>query len=318
MSSTLKFCGHEHLLRLQEDVVIGVDSKCYVCKKPVIGTLVYTCTSHDDINCQSFYLHESCSELPAQINHRKHKRHPLKLLHRPGCMCDVCHNDVEFSYACQFRDCDFDVCVFCAFEFTHFSHPKHPLVLKEFTVSGVEACDSQVIGSPTYTCSSEDTDSDWESFYLQKSCAELPILINHDKHNYNVLNLSRKGNQVQEPNERPLSIRHESHQEHELTLIHMFMCHACWEEAKDSIYVCATCGFCIHSTCAFSPFSIPAPTYHYHPLNLIYSIPEMHRFFRRYCEICSTQVYENCWAYYCHKCTFFVHITCAFTSLSVV
>lgn len=310
MSSTLKFCGHEHLLRLQEDVVTGVDSKCYVCKKPVIGTLVYTCTRQDDINCQSFYLHESCLELPTQINHRMHKRHPLKLLFRPYCMCDVCGNNVEFSYACQIRDCDFDVCVFCTFEFTHFSHPKHPLILIEFAVSEVEACDSQVIGSPTYTCSS-DTDSDWESFYLQKSCAGLPTLMNHNKRHHNVLNLSHEGNQ--EPNKRPLTLRHESHQEHELTLIETFMCDACWEEAEDSVYVCTTCRFCIHSTCAFSPSTILEPTNHRHPLNLIYFIPVL-----RLCFICMRVIKVNCLAYSCQECRLLAHTICAFKSLSTV
>lgn len=167
-------------------------------------------------------------------------------------MCDICDKGVEFAYACEY--CDFDVCVFCAFEFTHFSHPKHPLVLQEFDVGEVEAYDNQVIGSPTYTCSSEDTDCDWESFYLQKSCAELPTLINHNKHNYNVLNLSREGNQ--EPDKRPPALRHESHQEHELTLIDRFFCYVCWEEPKDSVYVCSTCRFCIHSTCAFPTLSM--------------------------------------------------------------
>lgn len=118
-------------------------------------------------------------------------------------------------------------------------------------------------------------------------------------------------------NKHPLNLHHESHKEHELTLMTL-RCDACWEEVKDSSYVCTTCRFCIHSECALLPFIILEPPFHHHPLNLIYSIPEMYRYFMRFCEICDEQVHTNFWAYYCHKCRYFVHIKCATTPHTMV
>ncbi|XP_017233803.2 protein VACUOLELESS GAMETOPHYTES-like [Daucus carota subsp. sativus] len=61
----------------------------------------------------------------------------------------------------------------------HFSHPEHLLKLKEDVVIEADAtcsvCDQSVIGSPTYTCSSNKIGC--ESFYLHKSCAQLPTEI---------------------------------------------------------------------------------------------------------------------------------------------
>ncbi|KAL8111412.1 hypothetical protein AgCh_019220 [Apium graveolens] len=114
-------------------------------------------------------------------------------------------------------------------------------------------------------------------------------------------------------------IHHEGHKEHSLTSQRqaLFKCDACWEEDKDYSYVCYTCDFWIHEKCASSPPIIPAPTYHHHPLTLIFSIPVMHRYFGRLCAICNKRVQSLCWSYYCHKCTFFVHIQCSKSTISL-
>ncbi|KAL1825804.1 hypothetical protein ACET3Z_012582 [Daucus carota] len=98
----------------------------------------------------------------------------------------------------------------------------------------------------------------------------------------------------------------------------LFECDACHEEAKDSSYVCTTCEFCIHKSCAFSPFIIQSPTYHNHPLTLVYAVPDIHLFFKQYCGICRRYVYPSWWVYYCHKCTYFVHIKCSTSTLPMV
>nr|XP_017231153.1 PREDICTED: uncharacterized protein LOC108205662 [Daucus carota subsp. sativus] len=82
----------------------------------------------------------------------------------------------------------------------------------------------------------------------------------------------------------------------------LFTCDACYEEAKDASYVCTTCDFWIHKKCAFSPPIIPVPTYHHHPLNPIFSIPDMHRNFPRACNICSGTVFTSYWMYHNHRC----------------
>ncbi|WOG90335.1 hypothetical protein DCAR_0209578 [Daucus carota subsp. sativus] len=115
-------------------------------------------------------------------------------------------------------------------------------------------------------------------------------------------------------------LNHEGHPAHTLQLMHKeasFNCDACFGDAKDSSYVCTTCEFWIHKRCAFAASMIPDPSYHHHSLNLIYSIPDMHRYFQHFCYICGELVRKNSWLYYCHKCTFFVHMTCSASTDSV-
>ncbi|XP_074361430.1 uncharacterized protein LOC141701697 [Apium graveolens] len=223
------FSHPEHPLVLKEDVVIGADATCSVCDGSVIGSPTYTCSSSDDINCQNFYLHKTCAELPKQIIHPGHKKHTLTLLPAPRWICDTCLHDLKFGYICD--HCGFAVCVICAYEQRVLTHP--------------------------------------------------------------------------------------GHEEHTLQLIQresLFTCDACSVEAKDASYVCTTCQFWIHKSCATSPFIIPDPPYHHHPLHLVYSIPDEHRYFPRECNICSKFVQINFWMYYCHKCTYFVHMKCATSS----
>ncbi|XP_063937043.1 uncharacterized protein LOC108194965 isoform X1 [Daucus carota subsp. sativus] len=227
------FSHPKHLLILREDDDFRENDICCVCNKPVLASPTYICTSSDHSDCQSFYLHKSCAELPTIIDHHKHNQHPLTLLARPDeYICDVCSRLVKFAYACE--ECTVDVCVFCGLE------------------------------------------------------------------------------------QRVLC--HEGHQQHKLTLMNreaLFKCDACGEEDKDSSYVCTTCEFWIHKTCALSPYIIPTQAYHHHPLFLIYSIPQMHRQFERECNICHEVVYNINWMYYCHKCTYFVHMRCAMSSDTV-
>ncbi|XP_017240615.1 uncharacterized protein LOC108213342 isoform X1 [Daucus carota subsp. sativus] len=226
---------HEHPLCLKENFSIEKNAACHICNKPIVGSPTYSCMSHDvDVHCQNFYLHKICvDQLPTQIDHNKHKIHPLSLLPRQdNYTCDICTRDVKVSYACV--ECEFDVCVFCAFEqrvLHHQGHKEHSLILMK-----------------------------------KKALSD---------------------------------------------------CDACHEEAKDYSYVCTTCDFWIHKSCALSPSIIPNPTYHHHPLTLVYSIPDIHRYFKQYCGICHKKVYKSYWVYYCHKCTYFVHMKCSTSTVSM-
>lgn len=152
----------------------------------------------------------------------------------------------------------------------HFSHPKHPLVLKENDVIGDDTvcygCNEPVTGVPTYTCASPD-DFDSQNFYFHKSCAELPTQINHHKHNIHSLTLFPRRHRLCDVcggawdlftyscidcdfyvcvfcalEQRVL--HHEGHNEHTLMSTKkkaLFSCVACSEEAKDSSYVCTIC-----------------------------------------------------------------------------
>lgn len=281
MSSTLAnhFSHPQHPLVVKEDDLLQVDAKCYVCEKSVIGSLIYTCSSHD-IDCRSFYLHESCAKLPSEIHHHHtHNEHPLFLLSHPNNshLCDVCWIYRNCTYTCA--TCNFDLCLSCANlpqRINFNKHNKHPLAL--LPAPGRNYCE---------LCSRY-----MNYAYGCKHCE------------YGVC--------VFCPFEQRV-LNHEGHPAHTLQLMHKeasFNCDACFGDAKDSSYVCTTCEFWIHKRCAFAASMIPDPSYHHHSLNLIYSIPEMHRYFQRLCYICGELIRKNSWLYYCHKCTFLVHMKC--------
>lgn len=109
----------------------------------------------------------------------------------------------------------------------HFSHPEHPLEMKENVVIGEDAiccvCDKAVIGSPTYTCTSNNIGC--QSFYLHKSCAELLPHTNHPKHK-----------------KHPLAL---------LLRPHNYYCDVCYRKAKFA-YSCEedNCDFDVCVSCA--------------------------------------------------------------------
>lgn len=77
---------------------------CDVCS--LIVKFAYACNDCD------FDVCARCAELPKQIIHHSHDKHPLTLVqHLSNHSCDVCRGDVKFAYTCY--DCDFDVCISC-------------------------------------------------------------------------------------------------------------------------------------------------------------------------------------------------------------
>ncbi|XP_017241307.1 uncharacterized protein LOC108214044 isoform X2 [Daucus carota subsp. sativus] len=269
------------------------DTICHTCNKQAQGSHIYFCTRHNDL--QSFYLHITCSELPISV-----------YLH------------------------------------------DHLLSLQEDFIFAEDAacimCKKRVVGSATYTCGSCNDDVDCQNFYLHKPCGEFPQQINHHKHTIHPLSLLPRPDRFTcDICYREIKVsyacvdcnfdacvfcgleqrllHHEGHKEHALTLMNkeaFFECEACHEKANDSSYVCTTCEFWIHKTCAFSPAIIQSPTYHHHPLTLVYSVPDIHLVFSQYCGICRRFVYRRSWMYYCHKCTYFVHMKCSTSTMSIV
>ncbi|XP_017239140.1 uncharacterized protein LOC108211932 [Daucus carota subsp. sativus] len=107
---------------------------------------------------------------------------------------------------------------------------------------------------------------------------------------------------------------HEGHH-HSLTLLHRtacFSCDACGIKAEEfGSYICHSCHFWIHSSCAAYPRTIKLRIHEDDTLQLIYSIPEMYRRFIRHCPICSQGLEPKNWAYFCEESGYFVHIKCA-------
>ncbi|XP_021830684.1 uncharacterized protein LOC110770769 [Prunus avium] len=81
---------------------------CDGCGDPVLGPS-YTC------NIYNFDLHKSCAELPGEIHHPIHRKHPLTLdTSGREKSCSACHQDCisRFSYSCF--QCEFNIDLQCA------------------------------------------------------------------------------------------------------------------------------------------------------------------------------------------------------------
>ena len=106
------FCHDQHPLVFKEDERGGY--LCYACREPVLGPS-YSC-----IKCDWYYHHKSCAELPRELQHPSHPKHPLILFDewefdkdKKFSKCEVCkENRWEYTYGC-FR-CNFNLHTKCA------------------------------------------------------------------------------------------------------------------------------------------------------------------------------------------------------------
>ncbi|KAH7544807.1 hypothetical protein FEM48_Zijuj01G0025500 [Ziziphus jujuba var. spinosa] len=120
--------SHRHPLcptHIQEDDEII----CSGCELTLSAGLAYKCSK---TNCE-FYLDELCFELPRDIRHNSHPKHPLVLLSSPchGFTCSACGDSCTafFNYHCQ--TCEFGAHVECAAlpEMVKIEGHEHPLTL---------------------------------------------------------------------------------------------------------------------------------------------------------------------------------------------
>ena len=114
---------------------------CRICTRIISEASFYACDE-----CE-YYLHNSCTELPDEINNSLHHPHPLKFLAERGFgRCNNCGEDFlddALLYSCTQRGCSFEMDVECALmpaistpcgegetrrSILHFSH-KHSLLL---------------------------------------------------------------------------------------------------------------------------------------------------------------------------------------------
>ncbi|KAK3023708.1 hypothetical protein RJ639_042718 [Escallonia herrerae] len=222
-------------------------------------------------------------------------------------------------------------------ELQHFSH-KHPLFFREIIPNedgGDEkacCCNGclEVISSAYYGCSQCE-------FFLHKLCAELPQVIEHPLHPEHPLTLHKASSRVCDvcdnrwrnfgyrcsecnfdmdiicASAMERKIDHPSH-EHPLTPVRrtaLLRCDACCQEHQGRWYQCTTCvHFWIHRDCASLPSTIQRSD-HKHPLTLSYSIPSQYTKFDPLCDICRKRLRRFSWVYYCGKCRYFTHVTCA-------
>ncbi|GKV44424.1 hypothetical protein SLEP1_g51609 [Rubroshorea leprosula] len=196
---------HEHPLHFSEEwsnvhgKTRGVCSSG--CGQP-ISTQFYAC-----IDCE-FFLHKSCSELPLNITHPFHDKHPLILRSdspygRGGVLCSFCRSHVDgFVYHCS--SCQFDLDIKCALlpEFLngdfpkvdHHIHVEHPLsFIENLSPRGVKLASSRYCS----VCLENLSDASFYTclvceLFLHKSCYETepPLNINHPFHQKHTLTLT--------------------------------------------------------------------------------------------------------------------------------
>ncbi|XWS59199.1 hypothetical protein CRYUN_Cryun08bG0101200 [Craigia yunnanensis] len=180
----IKHFSHEHPLIFIEKHKIEVQDSCSWCEESLSGP-IYSC-----FDC-GFHLDKKCFELPLEINHPFHRRHPLVILDKPPNpakdTCNFCRSRFwGFLYHCS--TCGFNLHIRCALiaqlnpenveEIRHFSHEAHPLIFIE--KHSIEVNDSCIgcrkrLSGPIYSC----LDC---MFHLHKKCVELPVEINHPSH----------------------------------------------------------------------------------------------------------------------------------------
>lgn len=102
----IPYFGDEHLL-VSFNAKQEVEKTCTGCQLILSGP-AYGC-----LDCE-FYLHESCKDMPSEIQHPYHPPHPLRAqVAEYGSECDACHMPIrKVFYRCS--ECDFNLHILCA------------------------------------------------------------------------------------------------------------------------------------------------------------------------------------------------------------
>ncbi|KAL4636811.1 hypothetical protein ACB092_03G035500 [Castanea dentata] len=205
----------------------------------------------------------------------------------------------------------------------HFSH-RHDLKLIEEEVHNNEKCDGCVraISPPFYSCAKC-------SFFLHKSCANLPMKKKHWLHRH-PLTLQKDQSRCDACYQScngfvyscescyfdldvqcslvPEILTHEGHK-HQLILCYTSFeqsCSSCGDR-RNQVFRCTRCEFAIDFKCATLP---QATRYkqHEHPFTLSYTAEDDSG--KYYCNICKEERNSNHWFYYCADCTYPAHTKC--------
>ncbi|KAF3595417.1 hypothetical protein DY000_02027575 [Brassica cretica] len=196
--------AHEHSLVHLKHYYHGT---CDFCEEIYCSRYLFKC-----FQCQ-LKFHLECSNLPLEIIHPSHSKHPLKRLQlSPGSwICGICHKKVDWScgaYSCSICP-DYAIHSRCALRddvwdklelkgipeepqeikpytvvngnlIRHFSHEEHYLQLNEENIIcggsiRCEACVLPIYSQAFYSCVQCD-------FILHKTCANLPRKKRHMYH----------------------------------------------------------------------------------------------------------------------------------------
>ncbi|XP_075636111.1 uncharacterized protein LOC142608255 [Castanea sativa] len=311
------------------------------------------------------WFHRKCAFLPHMVKHMRH-RHPLNLTkyletdqfeHR---LCQFCVKELDINYGIYYcSSCDYAAHVDCAMdkggreltfkweskdeeliesttrvgkdkievpiEIKHFSH-EHYLKLTD-ELENYEICDGCIrpIFPSFYKCAQC-------SFFLHKSCVELPHEKQHPLHSHMLTLKSRRPmlarcavcelftsgftydcKQCQFELDVlcsliPERLTHVGH-EHSLLLssITSDKCSAC--NYKMRIFRCTECEFTLDFGCATLPLTVKHGQ-HEHLFTLRHTAEDNSGEY--YCDICEEERDPKFWFYYCDECSFPAHPKCIF------
>ncbi|OMO68688.1 Zinc finger, PHD-type [Corchorus olitorius] len=293
---------HEHpLLFINNDKHFkGALGDCFACMEKV-STPFYMC-----FDCNEFYLHKECAELPLQIdNHPFHPQHPLFLSnyllpgleslqgnHGDGLFCAFCRGFFkigDFRYVYRCHSCStFQLHIDCALlllqqlsvapKLEHSVH-QHPLIFideKHGRIFHDECLGCRkTLSGPIYRC----LELGCQDVYLHKECAELPLEINHPRDRKHPLTL------LQNPPKH----------------LNTCSCYLCKVQWKGFVYYCYICEFGLTLEDVSSLPVITAKT-HEHPWTL------MSRPMSFICDFCGTDGDRT--PYLCTTCNLIVHKDC--------
>ncbi|KAH9754084.1 phorbol-ester/DAG-type domain-containing protein [Citrus sinensis] len=350
MKPIVKYEDHQHPLTVVEIDNSGLFNECQACGYDIDG-IHLRC-----VQCRILF-HVHCGSqkpnLPQAIVNKHHHEHPLTLTttetstidesNYPLCAaCSKKRKPWHPFYSCA--ECeDYSVHVRCVvtekqFErdkLKHASH-RHYLIFNEKEVGDDDVviichiCETSLQG-PAYSCGTCE-------FSIHKSCAELPVKIDHPFHRH-PLTLSKTNHSsnrcracLDESSRvaykcheccynlhyrctslKP-SINFKGHDEHALIYFEKLpskpKCEAwCGITNPDASYLhCAICNFTIHFACGSLPKNIKHWS-HQHPLNLMNNF-----FYYNYddqmCDICEMKRYADECVYYCAECYFVAELKC--------
>ena len=312
------------------------------------------------------WFHRKCAFLPHMVKHMRHK-HPLILTkslktdQSKDRLCQFCVKRLDTNYGIYYcSSCDYAVHLDCAvdkagreltFEWEskdkepiesstkvgedkiaipikieHFSH-EHDLKLTD-ELENYEICDGCIrpIFPPFYKCAQC-------SFFLHKSCVELPYNMQHPLHLHTLTLTSKRPMLVicdacnlftngftyecklccfsldVSCSLIPENFTHVGH-EHSLILSSTTMdesCSAC--NYKMKIFRCTKCEFTLDFGCATLPLTVKHRQ-HEHLFTLRYTAEDKSGEY--YCDICEEDRDSKFWFYYCDECSFPAHPKCIF------
>ncbi|XP_047323902.1 uncharacterized protein LOC124927518 [Impatiens glandulifera] len=219
--------SHEHPLILSYNKH-DREKSCYGCFEKMKVSIAYTCSVN---KCYFNGLHKWCGNLPTQIRHPLHPKHPLSLLKSAPNNIDLCIacQDRLFSdtfvYSCKL--CYVNIHAMCAFIPTNLNSQvhDHPLHLWKTNPRYPVLCNVCGFDSEAthFVCESCD-------FVADFTCAMMPRNVTNDCHVHT------------------LALTNVIAQEDETE----FICDAC-EKTRNGfswVYYCADCEYSSHTECA--------------------------------------------------------------------